>query len=91
MQMEEKTMSIDIFHSICFPGIRFGPHLSMICPGGYATVGAAAFTGAVTHTLSISVIVFEMTGYYDSMTHYDMTQPLHRRHSVRDGRSESWF
>ena len=34
----------------------------MICPGGYATVGAAAFTGAVTHTLSISVIVFEMTG-----------------------------
>ena len=25
-------------------------------------VGAAAFTGAVTHTLSISVIVFEMTG-----------------------------
>ena len=44
------------------PGIRYGPHLSMICPGGYATVGAAAFTGAVTHTLSISVIVFEMTG-----------------------------
>ena len=47
----------------------------MICPGGYATVGAAAFTGAVPHTLSISVIVFEMTGYYDrpydSMKHYD--------------------
>ncbi len=35
---------------------------SKIIPGGYATVGAAAFTGAVTHTLSISVIVFEMTG-----------------------------
>ena len=30
--------------------------------GGYATVGAASFTGAVTHTISISVIVFEMTG-----------------------------
>ena len=36
--------------------------ISYICPGGYATVGAAAFTGAVTHTISISVIVFEMTG-----------------------------
>merc|ERR1719210_133858 len=43
-------------------GIRYGPLISHICPGGYATVGAAAFTGAVTHTLSISVIVFEMTG-----------------------------
>ncbi len=31
-------------------------------PGGYATVGAAAFSGAVTHTISISVIVFELTG-----------------------------
>ena len=49
-------------HFFHFLGIRYGPHLSMICPGGYATVGAAAFTGAVTHTLSISVIVFEMTG-----------------------------
>merc|ERR1719495_2409670 len=28
----------------------------------YATVGAAAFAGAVTHTISIAVIVFEMTG-----------------------------
>ena len=25
-------------------------------------VGAAAFSGAVTHTISTSVIVFEMTG-----------------------------
>ena len=49
--------------ALWFPlGIRFGPYISHICPGGYATVGAAAFTGAVTHTLSISVIVFEMTG-----------------------------
>ena len=36
--------------------------VSNIIPGGYATVGAAAFTGAVTHTISISVIIFEMTG-----------------------------
>ena len=43
------------FHSFIF----FRHH---IVAGGYATVGAASFTGAVTHTISISVIVFEMTG-----------------------------
>merc|ERR1719410_654331 len=49
--------------ALWFPhGIQFGHHTNYICPGGYATVGAAAFTGAATHTLSISVIVFEMTG-----------------------------
>lgn len=30
-------------------------------PGAYATVGAAAFSGAVTHTMSVCVILFEMT------------------------------
>lgn len=30
--------------------------------GGYSIVGAAAFAGAVTHTISTSVIVFELTG-----------------------------
>lgn len=33
-----------------------------LCTGGYATVGAAAFSAGVTHTISVSVIVFEMTG-----------------------------
>eukprot|EP00047_Mylnosiga_fluctuans_P007977 m.256438 g.256438 ORF g.256438 m.256438 type:complete len:811 (-) comp20163_c0_seq1:227-2659(-) len=33
-----------------------------VVPGGYAIVGAAAFTAAVTHTISTSVIVFELTG-----------------------------
>ena len=33
-----------------------------ISPGGYAVVGAAAMAGAVTHTISTSVIVFELTG-----------------------------
>eukprot|EP00794_Sanderia_malayensis_P015115 gene15115-16671_t len=33
-----------------------------IVPGGYAVVGAAAMAGAVTHTISTSVIVFELTG-----------------------------
>ena len=46
-----------------FPlGISYGEFKHFIVPGGYATAGAAAFTGAVTHTISISVIVFEMTG-----------------------------
>lgn len=30
--------------------------------GGYACVGAAAVSGAVTHTVSVAVIVLEMTG-----------------------------
>eukprot|EP00095_Tigriopus_kingsejongensis_P012757 snap_masked-scaffold30_size591359-processed-gene-2.10 protein:Tk12757 transcript:snap_masked-scaffold30_size591359-processed-gene-2.10-mRNA-1 annotation:"chloride channel protein 2 isoform x2" len=48
---------------VWFPeGVRYGGVVSNIVPGGYATVGAAAFSGAVTHTISISVIVFEMTG-----------------------------
>ena len=42
--------------------VRYGHQISFIMPGGYATVGAAAFSGAVTHTISISVIVFELTG-----------------------------
>jgi len=43
-------------------GMRYGGNTSLIIPGGYATVGAAAFSGSVTHTISVSVIVFEMTG-----------------------------
>ncbi|XP_070561651.1 chloride channel protein 2-like isoform X2 [Ptychodera flava] len=38
-----------------------GEHATII-PGGYAVVGAAALSGAVTHTVSTSVIVAEMTG-----------------------------
>jgi len=34
----------------------------LVIPGGYAVVGAAAFAGGVTHTISTSVIVFELTG-----------------------------
>ncbi|XP_055299959.1 chloride channel protein 2 isoform X4 [Sitodiplosis mosellana] len=46
-----------------FPlGIRYGGHISQIIPGGYAVVGAAAFSGAVTHTASTGIIAFEMTG-----------------------------
>jgi len=49
--------------ALWFPlGIIHGEFKHFIVPGGYAIAGAAAFTGAVTHTLSISVIIFEMTG-----------------------------
>lgn len=51
--------------NIWFPGGFHYDDLAFkhnIVPGGYATVGAAAFAGAVTHTISISIIVFEMTG-----------------------------
>ncbi|KAI1726742.1 voltage gated chloride channel domain-containing protein [Ditylenchus destructor] len=47
---------------ILFPdGIR-GIDGPQIYPGLYAVVGAAAYTGAVTHSLSIAVIVCETTG-----------------------------
>lgn len=42
-------------------GIKYS-HPATIVPGSYAVVGAAAFSGAVTHTVSTSVILFEMTG-----------------------------
>jgi len=38
------------------------PNFLMNILGGYAVVGAAAFSGAVTRTISIAVIVSEMTG-----------------------------
>ncbi|XP_046643134.1 chloride channel protein 2-like isoform X1 [Daphnia pulicaria] len=45
-----------------FPeGILCG-NLHSILPGGYAIVGAAAFSAGVTHTVSISIVVVEMTG-----------------------------
>jgi len=35
---------------------------NLILPGAYAIVGAATFSGAVTHTVSPAIIVFELTG-----------------------------
>jgi len=40
---------------------------STIVPGGYAVVGAAAFTAGVTRALSTSVIIFEVTGQLHHM------------------------
>ncbi|KAL3988496.1 tubby-related protein 1 [Sarotherodon galilaeus] len=46
-----------------FPdGIHAAGGVYPIVPGGYAVVGAAALSGAVTHTVSTAVIVFELTG-----------------------------
>ena len=44
---------------VAFP---LGFNNNTIVPGAYAVIGAAAVTGAVTHTISTSVIVFELTG-----------------------------
>ncbi|XP_055521266.1 chloride channel protein 1-like, partial [Leucoraja erinacea] len=38
-----------------------GIHIK-ITPSGYALAGAAAYSGAVTHTLSTALLVFELTG-----------------------------
>nr|XP_028568164.1 chloride channel protein 1 isoform X1 [Podarcis muralis] len=46
-----------------FPdGIVFDDIVYKILPGGYAVIGAAALTGAVSHTVSTAVICFELTG-----------------------------
>jgi chloride channel 2 len=42
-----------------FPDGINGHH---IVPGGYALVGSAAVAGAVTHTFSPVIIIFELTG-----------------------------
>jgi chloride channel 2 len=49
--------------ALLFPfGVSYSGHTIPIVPGGYAVVGAAAFTGATTQTISIAMIIFEMTG-----------------------------
>ncbi|XP_004678591.1 PREDICTED: chloride channel protein ClC-Ka isoform X2 [Condylura cristata] len=49
--------------SIAFPeGIVADGVTNPIMPGGYALAGAAAFSGAVTHTISTALLAFELTG-----------------------------
>ncbi|XP_066462413.1 chloride channel protein ClC-Kb-like isoform X2 [Eleutherodactylus coqui] len=46
-----------------FPdGITTDGVVNPIIPGGYALAGAAAYSGAVTHTLSTALLAFEATG-----------------------------
>lgn len=59
---QSQRLTGEVMH-LWFPtGVRYGGNLSPIIPGGYSVAGAAAFAGAVTHTVSVGVIVFEMTG-----------------------------
>ncbi|KRZ25097.1 Chloride channel protein 1 [Trichinella pseudospiralis] len=49
--------------TVAFPeGLRNDGEVSPIIPGAYAVVGAAAFVGAVTHAISVSVVTLELTG-----------------------------
>ncbi|GAB5574594.1 chloride channel protein ClC-Ka isoform X1 [Prionailurus iriomotensis] len=49
--------------AVAFPeGIVAGGVTNPIMPGGYALAGAAAFSGAVTHTISTALLAFELTG-----------------------------
>uniref|UniRef100_A0A915KZY3 Chloride channel protein n=1 Tax=Romanomermis culicivorax TaxID=13658 RepID=A0A915KZY3_ROMCU len=49
--------------ALFFPdGVRTDGIITKIVPGAYAIVGATAFSGAVTHAISTSVVVVEITG-----------------------------
>ncbi|XP_068257923.1 chloride channel protein 1 isoform X4 [Nyctibius grandis] len=52
----------EIMASLFPDGILFDGFVYQILPGGYAVIGAAALTGAVSHTVSTAVICFELTG-----------------------------
>lgn len=52
----------EIMASLFPNGILFDGIVYKILPGGYAVIGAAALTGAVSHTVSTAVICFELTG-----------------------------
>nr|XP_032619877.1 chloride channel protein 1 isoform X2 [Chelonoidis abingdonii] len=52
----------EIMASLFPDGILFDGMVYKILPGGYAVIGAAALTGAVSHTVSTAVICFELTG-----------------------------
>ncbi|KAM6439370.1 chloride channel protein 1 isoform 4-T4 [Rhynochetos jubatus] len=52
----------EIMASLFPSGILFDGIVYQILPGGYAVIGAAALTGAVSHTVSTAVICFELTG-----------------------------
>uniref|UniRef100_A0AAX7SGU8 Chloride channel K n=1 Tax=Astatotilapia calliptera TaxID=8154 RepID=A0AAX7SGU8_ASTCA len=45
-------------------GVTPGQQWASVNPGGYALAGAAAFSGAVTHTLSPVLVAIELTGQF---------------------------
>eukprot|EP00051_Salpingoeca_urceolata_P033177 m.19365 g.19365 ORF g.19365 m.19365 type:complete len:890 (-) comp5928_c0_seq1:43-2712(-) len=64
--LAQQSCTFNITSGLCEPASTpsaFDCHnMRNIVPGGYALVGAAALAGAVTHTISTSIIVFELTG-----------------------------
>ncbi|XP_061591033.1 chloride channel K [Cololabis saira] len=65
-------LQLDTSCSVCLWGAAIGrllgegaAHLSSsVNPGGYAITGAAALSGAVTHTLSPALLAVELTGQF---------------------------
>ncbi len=60
-----------------------------IAPGSYALIGAAAFSGAATHAVSMAIFVFELTGQMAhilpclvSKLYANILHVIHRIHSV---------
>ncbi|KAM9342385.1 chloride channel K [Pholidichthys leucotaenia] len=49
---------------VCSAGATSDLQCSAVNPGGYALAGAAAFSGAVTHTLSPVLLAVELTGQF---------------------------
>ena len=57
------TFVYDIYHKVCFQVLGLIlEDIHVIRPGIYAVVGAASFSASVTHTVSVSVMIFEITG-----------------------------
>lgn len=52
----------EILHQIFPNGLIYDGVASAIVPGGYAIVGAAAFSAALTRSIAVAVIVLEVTG-----------------------------
>jgi chloride channel 2 len=51
----------ELMHTWYPTGLSYYGRLTKVIPGGYALVGAAAFSGAVTQTMCVCVIVLEMS------------------------------
>lgn len=52
----------EVLHQIFPQGFLYDGIMSAIVPGGYALVGAAAFSAALTRSIAVGVIVLEVTG-----------------------------
>ncbi|RZC39085.1 chloride channel protein 2, partial [Asbolus verrucosus] len=51
----------ELMHTWYPTGLSYHGRVTQVIPGGYAIVGAASFSGAVTQTMCVCIIVLEMT------------------------------